>query len=579
MFKFIRVTLAIGLAVGLAASQAQATKKITQNVAKCAKTIEAELLKNEKALISLFQKCEQALEKCLAKEGAVRDVCRDKLTAAGKTCSAGKLDLTDPVDAKAGKTFAKFKVKVAKKCDAALIADPVKLTESAVLDIDPSGLDFDAGDPNTIYGAGLGSSFFFESGCEPATSSDVDDCAGEELLARVSSGIASMNPRGWALLNEAGVSNALNIGELGVHNASGVTAAALQLFDGTMFITLPLSPSFSTKLRFGSVDATTDVVPITARSADATFDSVIVSGNIVCVRQPTDGAGKLCCGASCAADMGMMDYSSHAEHDSSGNNAGDGLLGGSVNTGGIIPDDSSCVAQVVNTHGGLTATSASIACEEDEYRIGACNQDTIGSLAGGGGAHFPVCADGERAGFPCCISCPTSATDECGPSAVAGCVYPCPACPLVGGSSALGSPMCNSPIQLVSAGAGATEGDLSLGIPIQFTIFPVALAGAFSGPDGIPCSPANDDTAPPGAINAIITTTGSADATVYDQNGIPYLAGGNPGGLNASLTVTGATTDCKTIASSVLTGTVSAGAFSGFDGSLGDTTTTILLAY
>jgi hypothetical protein len=137
--------------------------------------------------------------------------------------------------------------------------------------------------------------------------------------------------------------------------------------------------------------------------------------------------------------------------------------------------------------------------------------------------------------------------------------------------------MCNSPVQLVSAGAGATEGDLSLGIPIQFTIFPVAFAGVFSGPDTIPCT--SDDTAPAGAINSIITTTGSADATVYDQNGIPYVGGGNPLGLNASSTVTGATTDCKTIASSVLTGTVSAGAFSAFDGSLGDTTTTILLAY
>jgi len=401
-------------------------------------------------------------------------------------------------------------------------------------------------------------------------------CIDRRLEWKVEDIIKELNPWGWWKLREAGfIPSPLTHLPIGRHQVSAITNAVLNTYLGPVPL-FGIGTSFV--LDVGALDANS-VATVTVPAASASFSSVfipIAGGITVCVEQPNDGEGRLCCDPLGCASLGTPNYSVNQDHDSSGNNTAFFLLPGEVG-----PPDPTCVNSVLNTISTLPPSNSS-PCLEDKARSGACNNTALGDK--NPNSHAPRCLGGGRNGQFCDPLAPIDCPGAGGCPGGGGC---CSQSPAVG---PILTPPCNSASVVVPAAGAFADGNLVLGTSIQFTLHshvldainyqgtcPVGTNCAGDGnpdgwgPDGVACS--IDDTTPPGDPANLALTVGTTSATVFDANLIPT----GFGGVVTTGPVAGASPlGCVNLSVSVTSGYVMAAAFPGLDNSqLGDTATSI----
>jgi len=578
-----RIVTGITVFAGLMLLGASAAPASQKGINACAKAVEKNTNKFTSKANGLLTACTQAAQKCLEKALVDQPACIAALNVVGAKCSPDKLDPNNPLS-KLGKAYGKLQTGIDKKCDPAIVNDPAKLTLTELLTVDLSSV------PNSLRRQGNQALQYAFVGGPCGTILTYPQWA-QCLYWWQWRLIITSRPRFWwwnwwwwhffgyhlTIPFPSGPGLPILGVPIGQHVVAGSTNATLTTYLGPIPL-FGIGTNFT--LDIGSVDPLTGAADITVDSTSASFSSVfipIAGGITVCVDQPTDGQGKLCCAAAGCPALGSPNYSVNQDHDSSGNNAPFFLFPGAVG-----PPDPACTASASNSVATLPATTTT-ACLEDKARSGACNNTALGDK--NPNSHAPRCLGGGRNGQFCDPLTPVDCPGAGGCPGGGGC---CSQSPAVGPILA---PPCNGPATLIPAAGAFADGNMALSTSIQFTLHshvldainyqgtcPVGTNCAGDGipdgwgADGVACT--GDDTTPPGDAATLALTVGVTSSSVFNTNLIPS----GFGGVITTGAVVGATpaNACLLLSSSVTAGYNLAGAFPGLDNSqLGDTVTSI----
>jgi hypothetical protein len=542
--KKTTITLAVLLAFGVAQS-AMADHKTANS---CAKTVAAEMAKAVTADVKVINKCGDGWRKCELKTGTDKTECQSKLTAAGKACSTGLLDLSS-ADSKVGKPIDKMLAKLAKKCDPGTINDATKLTIAEVADaLSSTGLfSFETlgleartyPDDNTI-----GSTCALPGNA--TMWAQIAACIEASVQNQIAQQVADVHPGIWAILFEAGAIGGANTPAvpLGKHAITANATAQLQTAAGAQ---VPDPFTANLVLDVGAV-GTDGTAPIRVDESSFSKTDVGALTAAVCVNQTQPAEGKICCKATgCGTDKNSYDVARVR-----------GTFGGACTTSVVrslvgldLGVSSECSADSACNLAGARCTGGTFC-----YGDGGMGVATTGAPGRNTAAGLKACAPAtlaaESALCTSDIDC-GGVAGSCKNRAASGSALP--AVPCTGAETVTGA----------AGDTGFANGEMVIALPVEIVVHS---STATFGADGTACT--DDDTAPASSSTVVALTTGTVTATLTSAFFSTNYSDSDAGVVPSNA--------CKALSVSVAKGYKLAGAFTATgSSSLGDTTTKFVM--